>query len=121
MIYVAAPYTSKLKHIREKRYNRVTLYTLYLINYGETVYSPITMWHPVAKLLHLPIDAEFWWAYNKQMIKQCEEMHILRLMGWATSEGIQQEKEYAESLRLPILDVNWSQKFERITHGSYVT
>jgi hypothetical protein len=59
LIYLACPYTHNAPEIMEERYKSATSAAARLIEKGHVVFSPITMTHPIDKILAkgiLPVD-----------------------------------------------------------------
>ena len=67
---------------------------------------PLTHAHPAAVQLGMPTDAEFWWSWNKEMLKKCDELWVAELAGWEKSAGVLKELAFAfkhgiEAVSLP--------------------
>lgn len=92
MIYLASPYTHPDPFVREMRYvsTMKVLVEQYLLK-ARWAYSPIVHCHELAKIGDLPKDGSFWKQYDFHMLELAEELHILRLDGWTSSEGIKNE------------------------------
>jgi hypothetical protein len=70
MIYIAAPYYSPYPCI-----------------------TPM-FFHPVVKLHELPNDFAFWGDLSLDLLKRCDEMHLLKLEGWSVSRGVKEELDF---------------------------
>jgi hypothetical protein len=92
--YIASPYSKSNAEIREKRYKAVCAVCNYYIRRGETVYSPIAHWHPIAKAFGLPLDMDFWRRHDLTMLQFAERMIIACIDGWQESKGIEEEVEF---------------------------
>ena len=104
MIYLASPYSHHDKLQMERRYLGVVSALRYLIaREKQAIYSPIAHWHPVAVLIDLPRDAEFWAEGNKEMMRLADKVIVLRLEGWDTSVGVKAEIAYANELEIPVV------------------
>jgi len=102
MIYLASPYTHPDPLIRELRYLQALKVCAARLKAGQMIYSPIVHCHDMAKVFGLPKDISFWRPYNFHMIDLSEEFKILRLDGWEASQGIAEEKTYAEEQDIPV-------------------
>ena len=93
MIYVASPYTDPDPEVMQLRWEQAvhTVSLLAKCRPSVAIYSPIVHWHLVAVRHNLPRDAGFWWAQNRQMLRRCTQVLVLRLEGWDASKGIAQE------------------------------
>lgn len=98
MIYVASPYSDPDFFVKQERYHAVCRYCAVLTLCREHCFSPIAHWHPIALKYKLPSDANYWSAYNREMMGFCSVMHVLKLSGWEESLGVQQEIEYYKSV-----------------------
>ena len=71
--------------------------------YDDTFfYSPVIYFRQVALECNLPHTREFWWGVNKYMLDKSDELWVLLMDGWDTSDGVKQEIEYAKSIGLTI-------------------
>jgi hypothetical protein len=105
IIYLACPYTDRSFELREKRFQAATKAAAQLIMQGHIVFSPITMTHPIDKILAGQDDtlgSDFWVQFDEAFMGCCSEMVILRVGGWDNSPGIRREKHFFESRGLPI-------------------
>ena len=85
-----------------------------LMSEGHTVFSPISHSHNIAD--HLPdklrTDAKWWMKQDLPMIDWADEVHVVCIgeMGAnliEDSPGVQEEFEYAKSLRKPIKIIDY--------------
>lgn len=102
MIYLASPYTDPDTTVMHQRFLLACTAVGLLTGRGEIVYSPIVHFHPVAQLMDLPRDFEFWRKQNFAMIEICVSVTVLRLPGWETSRGVNAETAYAKLLGRPV-------------------
>jgi hypothetical protein len=106
MIYLASPYSDPDLAVQKYRYDLVAKATGVLLSAGHHVYSPIVHCHQIAIDNSLPTDAQFWRAYNEDMIDRCDSMFVLCIFRWNTSKGVMMEIEYAREIRMPVRYVN---------------
>jgi len=106
-IYLASPYTHTEDRVRNIRYNRAMIYVNELIQAGTLVFSPILHTHPVATIFRLPMRAQYWEAFNKSWIDWATDLHVLALVGWEKSLGIDMEVAYAKEKGKSIWMVDW--------------
>jgi len=90
----------------EQRFDAVCRRAGAMMNAGIVVYSPIAHCHPIAVRVGLPRDWNFWHTFDREMLKGASEFWILRLPGWDKSKGVAAEREIAESLGLPVVEVD---------------
>lgn len=89
-VYLASPYSDIRPSVQEGRYRETAKWvashlTLYR---NPTVYSPVVYSHNLGKVHKLPGDADFWFAFNYNMLQGAAQMWVLQLDGWQTSRGI---------------------------------
>ena len=89
----------------KKRTKQATQFTAKLSADGYNVFSPLT--HSDAVADYLPEDLrkshDFWLSRDFQIIKLCDEMHVLCLDGWEESFGVQEEIKLATKLGMKIV------------------
>lgn len=106
MIYLASPYTHKDPSVMEARFNKVTAVSAQLINRGLVIYSPIMHFHPIAVRHELPRDFAFWKEVNLQILKRCDSLWILDLIGLYESRGVTEERIFAQQQGIPVTTIN---------------
>lgn len=97
-IYLACPYSHQDPKVREHRFNTSCNVSASLLKEGHVVISPISMSHPIAISNDLPLTFEFWQKQNHEFIRWCEEVYVLTIDGWKTSNGIKDEIEFATEI-----------------------
>lgn len=99
-IYLASPYSHKLRSIMELRWRAAEENTARLLNQGieSCVYQPIVHCHGMAERWTMPTDFDFWMTYDLQMIETLPRFGILKLPGWEVSKGVTAETEHATKL-----------------------
>jgi hypothetical protein len=105
MIYLASPYSDPNPAVMEARFDAVCRYAGKLMNEGHVVYSPIAHCHPIAVRTGLPRDWAFWQKFDTEMLRGAAEFWVLKLPGWESSKGIKGEREIAEMMGIPVVEV----------------
>lgn len=101
MIYLASPYSHIDEVVREQRYHDACLATANLFRRGQNVFSPIVHGHPL--VAHgLPTDWSYWEAFDRDHIRLCDELAVLKIDGWGSSIGVAAEISIAEGLGKPV-------------------
>jgi len=44
---------------------------------GQHVFSPITHSHPIAQVGHLPVEWDYWEAYDKRLLAICDQLYVV--------------------------------------------
>lgn len=102
MNYLAGPYRSIHSHIMERRYNQLTFVAAQLMLRGETIFSPITHCHYLAKE-HASFEGpEFWLTQDLAILRRCDKMYVLQLDGWKQSNGLRDEIAFATEHNIPV-------------------
>ena|ERR1700722_17277996 len=100
IIYLACPYTHAESEVMEERYKSATSAAAKLIEKGHVVFSPITMTHPIDKILakdKVSLGSKYWIDFDELFMSVCSKMIVLMVEGWKESEGIQREIEYFQA------------------------
>ena len=106
MIYLASPYSHDKATVRRQRYHLAQKCVGHLMLRNIPVFSPIVHCHNVAISHKLPLDAEYWWNYNRQFLRRSNQLLILAIDGWRESAGVKQEAECASLLGLSTIFVD---------------
>jgi hypothetical protein len=64
----------------------------HLMLQGETVFCPIAHSHSIGLELDKPVDHEFWMEQDQPLLMHATRMLILKLDGWDTSRGVEEER-----------------------------
>lgn len=114
LIYLASPYSSDDRNIKEKRFREVSQAAAELIRRGHIIFSPVVHFHPIAIEGELPGNWSFWKQIDTTYLKCCSRMFVLMIPGWESSVGIKGEIDIAKNLEIPIcyvdpnsLDILW--------------
>jgi hypothetical protein len=85
----------------EERYRTVTKVAAHLIEKDLVVFSPITMTHPIDKILATDgttLGSDYWLRFDDLFMRACSKMVVLMIDGWKESKGIQREISAFESM-----------------------
>ena len=105
LIYLASPYSHKGDAIRRLRYELVCEAAAKIMAAGIMVYSPIAHTHSIAESGELPQGYDFWKELDERLIKACDELWVLMLVGWDKSVGTAQEIDFAWRRGMPVAAV----------------
>jgi hypothetical protein len=101
-IYLGSPYSHPDPLVRETRYLQAMQALQTMLACRIWAYSPITHCHELAKIWNMPTDGKFWQEYNFQMLRSSKGLFVLKLEGWAKSEGLREEIAYTTDLNKTI-------------------
>jgi nucleoside 2-deoxyribosyltransferase len=105
MIYLASPYSHPDAVVRQKRFEAACRAAAALLRAGFSVFSPIAHSHPIA--LHgVPGTWAFWQQVDREQLRRCQAIVVLRLAGWETSVGVHAEIEQARRWGIPVIEVD---------------
>ncbi len=104
LVYLASPYSSPDKALQEYRFAAAALACGWLMDQYKDLsfFSPITHTHPIAVHCKLPGYWQFWAAYDRCMLSRCDELWVLCIDGWRTSNGVTAELKIARETGMPI-------------------
>jgi hypothetical protein len=97
VIYLASPYSHPEPCVREERFHAVCQKAAELIREGMIVFCPIAHSHPMT-VFGLPVDWDYWEAFDRAYLSVCNELLVLTLPGWEESQGVQAEIAIMRSL-----------------------
>ena len=127
MIYLAAPYTHPDPKVMDERVYKATEVAAMLIAlFGVAVLSPLTLTHPIAKVLEeqhglesgpeAKLDHNFWvGSYDAALLRACDTIAVLQLDGWSESTGVQMELDLAEEYGMKVIIINPFYLHDRLT------
>lgn len=126
--YLATPYSHKDVSVMDFRAEVSDVICADLMNQGRLIYAPISSCHHIAKKYGLPRDWQFWQRLDKEFVKACKKLIIIKLEGWEISTGLNAELELAKEYGLEIEyidpepyikkikgELNWKRKRKSIT------
>jgi len=108
MIYVASPYSHKNPIVEDHRFTMAEEYVAACFRQRLVAFSPIYYCHPLSRKLKLPGDYKFWKDFNNTMMRRAEQIHVLQLIGWRESRGVQYELNMAQELCIEIIYVEYT-------------
>lgn len=97
--YLAIPYTG----MEDDSYRISMSATAHFVLKGDVIFSPIVYCHEMAKKAGFPGDFDFWEHFDRECIRACDELWVLKVDGWLTSKGVQAEIKIAEEMGKPIV------------------
>jgi len=106
MIYLASPYSHPDPEVRRRRFRAACQAAAVLIRQGKIVFSPIAHSHPMTEF-GLPGDWWYWENVCRAQLAACDELYVLMLSGWDTSQGVRAELEIARQRRMPVVWMPW--------------
>lgn len=102
MIYLASPYWHDDPAIRYRRANQADRAAADLMRQGYLVFAPVPYGHRYATRYGLTNETQ-WRDWGLEMLRACDRILVLRLMGWRKSTGIGRELDVARNCGLPVL------------------
>ncbi len=106
LIYLASPYSHPDRTIRVERFEAVCRVASELMKRGLYIFSPIAHTHPIAEAGGLPKGWDFWESFDKYFLNAASHLWILKLDGWVTSTGIENEIRLALEMEKSIASVD---------------
>ncbi|MFA5036954.1 MAG: DUF1937 family protein [Candidatus Izemoplasmatales bacterium] len=106
LLYLASPY-SGTRELEDERWKAIAEITDRFRRIGVAAYSPVALWHPIARQLDLPQNFFTYSAVDLEMLRRCDAFVIVPLPGWLSSRGMEEEWRAAREENLPcmILDI----------------
>ncbi len=111
LVYVACPYSYPDKTIPKKSMDRILLHRFKVANkvsaelmrkHNLTVFSPISMSHPIAIEHDLPGNWEYWASFDEEFLSCCKKMYVICIDGWKESVGVTAEIAICKKFGVPI-------------------
>ncbi len=104
--YLASPYAHKDESIKLYRQQAVTKAAARLQENGHFVFSPLTHNIPLIEE-GITNSWDTWKSYDLSMLLKCDALYVLKLEGWETSQGVQEEIKAAKEIGLPIYELDY--------------
>lgn len=104
MIYLSAPLTDPIPHVRESRVRAATWHLARMWREGLPTYSPLTVGGQIAEYCEDKTH-EWWMSHCLPFLDRSDEMVILTLPGWKESEGVAIEVKFAQTVGIPIYTI----------------
>jgi len=101
-VYLASPYSHPCPLVRWWRWLLACRATAALTAQGIHVYSPIVHGHWLGVLGRLPKGWGYWQQADCRELACSRHFWVLRLKGWAQSQGVKAELELARGLGLTV-------------------
>jgi hypothetical protein len=114
LVYLISPFTHVIPEVQEMRYALACRAVKEYFMLGVHAISAIVHCYPVAQKHHLPGNYDFWKSFNKEMIKASSTTRVLKIPGWDTSTGVEQEIVYSHRFQKPIAEVGLYQSVHRM-------
>jgi hypothetical protein len=105
MKYLAIPYTDPDPEVMQARFEMANLIAAELMKKGLLIYSPISHSHPIAQY-GLPLDWKYWQYYDREIMKICDELIVIKADGWVESKGVREEIFMASMMNLMVSYLN---------------
>lgn len=96
MIYLASPYSGNMRYNTEASAAVAAAF----MEQGEEIYSPVAHGHVISKFR--AFSWERWMSHCLDMLSRCDEMYVLQIPGWDTSEGVQREIDFCTEHDIPV-------------------
>ena len=115
LTYLAAPYRHPSKPVRDARMEAVGRVAAGLTDIDRRVYCPLVYAQALIDHGFGHKDDRWWYDYDVGWLPCCEELVVLKLPGWADSEGVRIEVEVAEELGIRITYLEVPERFPGLT------
>ena len=115
LIYLAAPNRHPSKPLRDARMEAVGRVAAGLTGMDRRVFCPLMYAQALIDHGFGHKDDRWWYGYDVGWLPYCEELAVLKLPGWAESEGVRIEVEVAESLGIRITYMEVPERFVGLT------
>lgn len=104
LIYLACPYTDPDQSVQVARANSAAITAAKIMAGGNACYSPLSHGTAVAEFLPVKfvVSHRFWMEQCIAVLRHCDEVWVLPLIGWRQSKGVEEELRLARQLDLPI-------------------
>lgn len=104
MLYLSSPYSSPDPSLRAERAAVASEMMATLIAAGHVTVCPVAMNHEAMELLNAagsPVGA-YWRELESRLAGVCDELVVLRTLGWRESRGVAREIALFENLGKPV-------------------
>ena len=105
MFYLCSPYTHADRNVREYRFREACRAAAALLRRGVPIFCPIAHSHVIARY-GVPTTWEFWQHVDREYLRHCQALIVLRLPGWRDSVGVQAERELARRWGIPVIEID---------------
>ena len=101
LIFLSSPYFHHDEEIMQSRVIAVQRVAKNMLERGEIVLSPLIHNKSLTDM-GLKKNDKFWYDYSCEMLMRCDQVSVLRIPGWYSSAGVNQEISTARSLDIPV-------------------
>lgn len=110
-VYLASPYSKLAETLGLDEAARVVAIGAgALMEEGAVVFSPIVHGHAIATAYDFDkLDQDFWMAQCYPIASRASLCVVLKMDGWATSEGVKAEVQFFKNVRTPVMYVEPSE------------
>jgi hypothetical protein len=105
IIFVILPYRDVNPDVISYRVSMAEKYCAKLMVQGDFPLCITSFGHYLCEHYDLPKEWDYWAQYCREMIRIAKEVHLLKLEGWDTSEGIQEEIKLLKMTQKPLIQV----------------
>lgn len=107
LTYLSSPYSDPDPAVRQRRFEEVCKAAHYLMTKcGEEVFCPIAHSHSIEQAGGKIETPQFWMRQDIAILRHCTELCLYLSEGWETSKGMDEERELARSLKIPIFHLH---------------
>ena len=104
--YLASPYSSHCKMVKQQRFERICEIAGLLMKQGHHLFVPIAMSHPIQEFGGTLGTWEYWEKFDTEFVLGASELWVVTMPNWDQSVGVLAEIKIAESAGIPIKYVN---------------
>lgn len=110
LIYLASPYSHTDPEVVQKRYEQACAAAGEMMrDGGNIVFAPIAHSHDIGRILGNQVGGyanetahAFWMKQDLEILRRCDELHVLMLDGWEYSRGVKEEVAFARANGIPV-------------------
>ena len=102
MIYVSSPYSHESPAVLTTRRITSCSYVAQLLQQGVFAFSPIGHSSIIQQDSNEKFSWDNWMQHSLHVLSHCSDVHVLKIDGWHTSEGVLREIEEAGRLKIPL-------------------
>ena len=105
IIFVILPYRDDNTEVTEQRVALAEKYCAKLMMRGFFPVCTTSFGHYLVKRHDVPKSWAYWKDYCKAMIQISKEVHLLKLDGWDTSEGVTEERKLIADAERKLIEI----------------
>lgn len=103
--YLACPFRHEDAYVQRKRCAAAHYITAQLFLQGKRIFSPLTHNETLIDILQDALPGEQWLQFDLHILAICQKLCILKMEGWEISKGVQREILFAQSMKIPIEEI----------------